>query len=714
MKGTYTAIGIVIVLLLIAGFVVFVFKTPEAAETIKIGAILPLTGSTALLGESARDAMLLAKDQLANMKYNYEIIFEDDQLNAQLTANAVNKLVFADKVDAVLSFSSGSGNVVSPVTEQNKVIHIGVASDPNVAKGTYNFIHATPPEEEAKAWVAEAQKRGIKRIAIFSMNQQGALAITNAVKKEVIGKDLQIVSDDVFNLGERDFRTIVVKAKEKNPDIYLLHTFSPELELLTKQIKELGITTPLTSIEAFEFTEEPSLFEGYWYVQAADPTNSYISMYKAKYGKDPQAFSANTYDNVLLVAEGFEKAGDGKTIPSHDKVAAEMLNIKDFSGALGILNIGSDHIIHSQAVVRMIKAGKPVTIPISAGTIKLGSVIVLTGDAAAYGIDVKNSIGIALNEINAQGGINGKKLEVIFEDGKCTGKDAATAANKLVYVDKVKVIFGGSCSGETLSMAPITEQNKVILFSSTSSSPLLTTAGDYVFRNHPSDAFAGAQLAEVILKKYKKAAILSENTDYAQALREVFKKKISEGGGQIVADEVFDQGNKDFRTQLTKIKASSPDVIFINPQSGVAGGLAVKQARELGLNQQLYAAYFGGASDFLEQASGAAEGLIYVDLPILEPSNAKANSLLSKYKAEFEKDPVYPTFAALGYDAAYIIVDAIKSCGEGTDCIKNWLYAMDDYNGAAGKYRFDSNGDVVGVTLSVRQIVNGTVVPYQG
>lgn len=312
-----------------------VLNLAQQKGTIKIGATLPLTGNLAFIGESNRDSMLLAKERLASKKYNYEVIFEDDQLKPDTAAKTTTKLISVDKVNAIVSLTSGIGNVVGPIAEQNKVVHMGIASDPNVANGVYNFIHWTPPAEEARVWVAEAQKRGIKKFAILELNQQGVAAIIGAVKNEIEGKDMQIVADEKFNFGDRDFRTIILKAKQANPDIYLVEGFSPEIELLVKQIGELGITTPLTSIEAFEISDQPELFEGHWYVNAADPTGLFIDEYKAKYARTPQLGAANVYDSILLLAEAFENAGDGKTVPSSGAVVDALFNIKDFNGALG-------------------------------------------------------------------------------------------------------------------------------------------------------------------------------------------------------------------------------------------------------------------------------------------------------------------------------------------------------------------------------------------
>src|SRR3989338_10042895 len=222
------------------------------------------------------------------------------------------------------------------------------------------------------------------------------------------------------------------------------------------------------------------------------------------------------------------------------------------------------------------------------GTYKIGVMYPLTGDGASYGLPIQRTTKIAIDEINAKGGVNGRKLEAIYEDGKCNPKDGNAAAQKLVNIDKVEVIIGGVCSGETLGAAPIAEENKVALISPSATSPDITNAGDFIFRLAPSDAFAGIVAAEYASKDLKtsKAAIISETTDYAQGLRNVFKSYFEDLGGEIVADETYNPEDTDFRTQVTKVKAANPDIIYLVPQAPQKGLLLVKQIKEAGLKQQ--------------------------------------------------------------------------------------------------------------------------------
>lgn len=359
-------------------------------------------------------------------------------------------------------------------------------------------------------------------------------------------------------------------------------------------------------------------------------------------------------------------------------------------------------------VIVLVSGYMVISKPVSTEPIKIGFIAPLTGDAAVYGIDERNATTLAVDEINANGGIKGRKIEVIYGDGRCSGKDAANEAQKLVNVDQVKVIIGGGCSSETLAAAPITEAGKVILFSPFSSSPDITNAGDYVFRNYPSDADVVKQQAQSVFNAgYKKVAIISENSDYAISSKTIFIAEIKKLGGEIVADEVFKSGERDFKTSILKLKTANPDAIFINPQSGVTGGLLLKQLREAGVTTQTFSYFVFGDKDAIKTAGSAINGMIYFDTAGL--TTAKGQAFNDKYIARF--GPIQSSAYGVGaqYDAVYILANAIGKCGENTTCIKNYLYNMPLYEGVIGKYNFDSNGDIKGISALVPKIVKDGV-----
>lgn len=342
----------------------------------------------------------------------------------------------------------------------------------------------------------------------------------------------------------------------------------------------------------------------------------------------------------------------------------------------------------------------------TADSIKIGFIGPLTGDAAAYGADTLGGATIAIGEINAAGGVNGKQLELVSEDGKCSAKEGLNAAQKLINVDQVRFIVASSCSGELLGYAPFAEQSEVIVISTLSSNPDVADAGDYIFRNNVSDDEGGKQLASLIGKEFKKVAVITEDASFPQGLRKVFANTFTKSGGSIVADEIYPPGSTDFRTLVLKIKAAKPDAIFVNPQAPAAGAGIAKQIRELGMQEQLYLVYMSGP-EFAASGS-AAEGAYVVDVPGL--AVGKGDELLTKFKTKYGHEPGFPYYVGSTYDAVRLVADAIKKGGEDTGKAKSYFYGLSNYDGTIGRYHFDQKGELVGINMVVRKVVDQKAV----
>lgn len=346
-------------------------------------------------------------------------------------------------------------------------------------------------------------------------------------------------------------------------------------------------------------------------------------------------------------------------------------------------------------------------------TVKIGVLQPLTGDAASYGESELRAIQVAVDEINVKGGVLGKNIELIVEDGKCDPQAGGTAAQKLVNVDGVKIIIGGACSGETLAASKVTEPAKVILLSPSASSPKVTEAGDFVFRTYPSDALAGKIAASYAYREIKarKAAIVSELTDYAQGLRDVYKSSFAALGGKIVADETYTTGDTDFRTQILKIKNAKPDVIYVIPQT-VTPGLAIfKQLRENKVSVAFTTAEVLLDRQAVKDNKDVLEGVIGVEPAIDWDGNSKAHGFREAHRLKF-KDVDPGSFAANAYDAVYLVKEALEATiasGEiDAEKVRDWLYAVKNWPGAVGPFTMDKNGDPL-IGESIRKIVSGEV-----
>lgn len=355
-------------------------------------------------------------------------------------------------------------------------------------------------------------------------------------------------------------------------------------------------------------------------------------------------------------------------------------------------------------VVFGIKSDKPKN---SVGPIKIGVVEPLTGGAAPYGEAAKNGFSLAIDEINKIGGIDGRKVEVVYEDSKCNGKDALNAGQKLINTDSVQYVVGAMCSSEVLAILPLTEA-KPILFLGQGSSPEITSKGKYFFRTWPSDALSGKALADYLAPKYKKVAIITEKTDYAVALEKSFSQSIQNLGGEIVASETFGGDTKDFKTILSKIKLTNPEALFINSQSGSTNALVAKQARDMGINSQ-FAAFFMTGDEFVK-ANPAVNGTIILDVPSLNSDRPKSARFMASYKAQFGEGMNYPFVAGQMYDYAYLLKQTIEKVGDSVEAQKKYLNGLALYSGVIGDFSFESTGDVKGIGFSFKKVENNTLV----
>ena len=337
---------------------------------------------------------------------------------------------------------------------------------------------------------------------------------------------------------------------------------------------------------------------------------------------------------------------------------------------------------------------------------RIGVMESLTGAGETYGTVASQAKQMALDEINAAGGIDGRKLEFIVEDSKCNAQDAIAAYKKLTEVDGVKIILGTSCSGAMLGAAPLAEADGVILFSGLASNPDIADAGDYIFRTQISDIQVGIDTGNTLWADgVRGLATITETTDYAEGVRRTTVAQFEERGGRIVAEERYASDVTDFRSQLEKLFAVNPDALHLAPQSEFAAGTIIKQARELGYQGPIYAETISVGTTALEIAGDAATGMKAITAD-LDPDNEKAQEVLADFRERYNYVTL-PWHLGSAYDDVYIAAECLKRTGDDQDAdgFRDCMYEI-TWSGAIGDdYSFDEQGEVVGLSRVVVEVL---------
>ena len=335
--------------------------------------------------------------------------------------------------------------------------------------------------------------------------------------------------------------------------------------------------------------------------------------------------------------------------------------------------------------------------------IVIGEYASLTGGSASFGQSSHKGTALAIEEINAAGGILGKKLKLVTEDDQSLAGQPATIARKLISQDKAVAVLGEVASSKSLEAAPICQQSKIPMISPASTNPKVTEVGDYIFRVCFIDPFQGTVMSKFAQSKgWKNVAVLTDvKQDYSVGLAEFFIKDFTASGGKIVKEQKYSSGDKDFKPQLTSIKAANPDAIFV-PGYYAEVSLIAKQARLLGIKAPLLGGDGWVGDSLLKVAGNALDGSFFSCHFSADDKSPKVQEFVTNFKAKYGHVP--DDMAALGYDSAKILADAIKRAG-GTEPekLRDAIAATKDHDGITGKITLNAqrNADKPAVILTI-------------
>lgn len=335
--------------------------------------------------------------------------------------------------------------------------------------------------------------------------------------------------------------------------------------------------------------------------------------------------------------------------------------------------------------------------------ILIGSYSSNTGATATFGVYQLRGTEMAIEEINAKGGINGKKIKHINYDNKSDSDETLAVVNRLISQDKVVAILGEATSGRSKIGAQVAQQNKIPMLTSSATNPDVTKVGSFIFRACFIDPFQGMVMAKFMTEnlKLKRAAVLRDiKNDYSVGLSDIFSEKLKAMGGEVVTDISYQEGDIDFKSQLTAIKAKNVEAIFV-PGYYNEVALIAKQARELGIKQPLLGGDGWSSPKLYEIAKDAMNGNYFSNHYTTESTDPKTVEFVKAFKAKYNEVP--DVMAALAYDAAYMMAEAIKNTKEITpDNIRIELSKIKNFHGVTGEMSMNENRDAVKSAVVVK------------
>ncbi|MDO5755406.1 MAG: ABC transporter substrate-binding protein [Tissierellia bacterium] len=341
------------------------------------------------------------------------------------------------------------------------------------------------------------------------------------------------------------------------------------------------------------------------------------------------------------------------------------------------------------------------------GVVTIGALAPLTGNVAIYGNMATNGAKLAVEEINAAGGIDGKQIEYLVEDEQGDATEAVTAYNKL-FDKGIDFLFGDITSGPTEAVAELANQDGVPMMTPTGTQDGITVDRDYIFRVCYTDSYQGNILAQYAIEELgaKTAAIMTNNSsDYSDGVAQTFKAKAEELGLEVVAEESYGNSDTDFKAQLTNIANVNPDVVVIPDYYEVIAMIA-PQAKDTGIDATLIGpdGWDGVLAQLNESEYDNVEGAVFTNHYSVEDDSEKVQNFLAAYKEKYDEEPA--SFSALAYDGIYLYKEAVEKAGTTDhDAVKDALKEI-EFDGVTGKLKFDENNNPI-KDVSMIKIENG-------
>jgi branched-chain amino acid transport system substrate-binding protein len=347
----------------------------------------------------------------------------------------------------------------------------------------------------------------------------------------------------------------------------------------------------------------------------------------------------------------------------------------------------------------------------NSGPIKIGVATILSGDWASLGENILNTAELTVDQINADGGVNGRKLEIVSQDSGIDGPTGLSAVSELINIEGVHYIVGGMASNGTDAAASILNQDHVLDFVPVTGGKDVDNDGPYVFRTANSDSLAGTDIADAMIGLgYKHVGIVDEVSDYSVDLTNSFKQEFASRGGTIVDENDFQPETSDFKTIIAKFKTEKIQAMLIASQTGISGAFFVKQARDLAFTPPMFSDFTFVTNAAAQKIVGSFNGIYFAD-PSYDAADPDLQAFFRAYKDKYGYAPTIPFQTAATYDAIHMLASAIQAVSDNSVGVHDWLLAnIKNYHGFMGTYSLDAEGNS-DLGFTVKLIKNGQPTP---
>ena len=322
--------------------------------TIKIGAILPLQGAYSIYGEAGKKSLMMFEEDLKkrNLKNNYDIIIEPCDANElKSPVNAARKSVLTDKVNAIITVWNNAGVATTDIVKGRDLIHINLGNDSRTTIEKNNFNFGPSTEGQVNLSLQEMTKLGVKKLTVIGINNAWSTSMLEEYKKQIPNYNIELTDVIIINSGEKNFRTTLANIASKTPDMISIVLENPETDIFRKQMLEKNINIPITSIESTEYTEQPEIYEGTWYINYPDGTPDFLSRFKTYSSMTTFPTVAYVYDMASILVDAFEHSN------TTDEAIKYLQSQTTFNGATGEIK-QENNFFKTKDVIKEVKENK--------------------------------------------------------------------------------------------------------------------------------------------------------------------------------------------------------------------------------------------------------------------------------------------------------------------------------------------------------------------